>query len=90
MKCAQKRKARSRQRVLLNQARDELRKAKVDGVATPSEINALRSKVVDLERRLRRRRHRSEPSSDEENYLDISDVSDDVSWEAKILRTMCP
>jgi hypothetical protein len=59
-----KRRNREKQRVLLNKARRELTKLKgVPGTGS-AELGRLRGEIYELERKLRRRRHRSDPSVD--------------------------
>lgn len=56
--------------------------AKSDAGATPAEVGSLRLRVLDLERILRRKRHMSEPSTDDEDYFDHLDVSNDIRLRA--------
>jgi hypothetical protein len=58
------RRSRARLRVLLNLARGKLTKLKGVSEADPAQVKKLRDEVFDLEKKLKRRRHRSDPSVD--------------------------
>jgi hypothetical protein len=58
------RQRRARRRVLLNQLRRKLTDLKRAAHPDPIEVERLRLEVFDLESKLKRRRHRSDPSVD--------------------------